>query len=72
MNLVHTSALVFFAASFAPVSAQTFLGYPCTEDCSGHEAGYDWAIKNGISDESECIGNSFVEGCMAAADEARF
>lgn len=41
-------------------------------DCSGHEAGYDWAIENGISDESQCSGNSnsFIEGSMAAAEEA--
>lgn len=28
----------------------TFDGYDCTEDCSGHQAGYDWAEQNGISD----------------------
>lgn len=53
-------------------AAQTFGGYPCTVDCSGHEAGYDWALENGISDGSQCSGNSnsFIEGCMAAAEEA--
>lgn len=51
---------------------QTFGGYPCTVDCSGHEAGYNWAIENGITDASECTGNSnsFIEGCMVAVDEA--
>ena len=47
---------------------QTFGGYPCTEDCSGHEAGYQWAEQNGLTDPSECpFGNSqsFYEGCLA-------
>jgi hypothetical protein len=43
----------------------------CTEDCSGHEAGYEWASDNGISDSSDCGGNSnsFIEGCEAYANE---
>lgn len=37
----------------------------CTDDCSGHEAGFEWARDNDLADESECSGdsNSFVEGC---------
>ena len=37
----------------------------CTDDCSGHKAGYEWAEQNGISSESDCDGNSdsFNEGC---------
>jgi hypothetical protein len=39
----------------------------CTQDCSGHEAGYSWAEENGIADEDNCTGNgdSFIEGCQA-------
>ena len=39
----------------------------CTQDCSGHEAGYKWAEENDISDEDDCTGNSesFIEGCKA-------
>lgn len=50
---------------------QYFNGYPCTIDCSGHEAGYDWADENGIEDPDDCGGNSqsFVEGCRAYAEE---
>lgn len=49
----------------------TFNGYDCTEDCSGHEAGYNWAEENDISDEYDCDGNSnsFNEGCMAYVEE---
>lgn len=51
--------------------AQDFNGYPCTEDCSGHQAGYDWAQDNGIADPYECSGNSqsFIEGCQSYAEE---
>lgn len=48
-----------------------FRGYPCTEDCSGHEAGYEWAEEEGIEDPDDCGGNSdsFIEGCQAYAEE---
>lgn len=43
----------------------------CTDDCSGHQAGYDWAKEKEIVDPDECSGNSqsFVEGCQVAAEE---
>ena len=56
----------------APLAiAQTFHDYPCTVDCSGHEAGYDWAERKGIEDPDDCGGNSnsFIEGCQAWAEE---
>lgn len=45
--------------------------WECTGDCSGHEAGYDWADEEGITDPSDCSGNSdsFIEGCEAYANE---
>ncbi len=41
----------------------------CTDDCSGHNAGYEWAKEEGVTDASECSGSSdsFVEGCEAYA-----
>jgi hypothetical protein len=50
---------------------ETFYGYPCTDDCSGHQAGYDWAEQNDITDSGDCGGNSqsFIEGCEAYAEE---
>lgn len=47
------------------------MGYPCTVDCSGHEAGYEWAEEKGIDDPDDCGGNSdsFIEGCQAYAKE---
>jgi hypothetical protein len=57
-------------------SSPTFAGSPCTSDCSGHEAGYNWAEEHGIDDESDCdtAGDtsnspSFAEGCRAYVQE---
>lgn len=52
-------------------SNSTFSGYPCTDDCSGHEAGYNWAEEHDIDDPDNCDGNSnsFIEGCQAYAEE---
>jgi hypothetical protein len=54
----------------APV--QTFAGNDCTVDCSGHEAGYNWAEEKGIQDEDDCKAAgehsnspSFAEGCKS-------
>lgn len=40
--------------------------YGCADDCSGHDAGFEWAKNNGITDGS-CYGDSqsFIEGCQA-------
>lgn len=50
---------------------ETFHGDPCTVDCSGHQAGYDWAERHDITDEDDCGGNSesFIEGCKAYVRE---
>lgn len=43
----------------------------CTDDCSGHDAGYQWAQDNQIEDAGECGGESqsFQEGCEAYAND---
>jgi len=53
-------------------STRTFAGDPCTSDCSGHEAGYNWAEEHDIDDEDACdtAGDtsnspSFAAGCRA-------
>lgn len=55
----------------ALATAASFNGYECTEDCSGHEAGYEWAEQNEIGDESDCDtpSNSFTEGCISYVEE---
>jgi hypothetical protein len=52
-------------------SGESFDGNPCIGDCSGHEAGYQWAEENSITDPDNCGGNSnsFIEGCRSYAEE---
>ncbi|MDR1314884.1 MAG: hypothetical protein LBQ12_14640, partial [Deltaproteobacteria bacterium] len=46
-------------------------GFECAGDCSGHQAGYDWAESGGVGDSDDCVGNSrsFEEGCRAWVQE---
>jgi hypothetical protein len=52
--------------------AATFGGYECTKDCSGHWAGYEWAIAKDIVSKTQCEAivlrapkrTSFYEGCL--------
>jgi Protein of unknown function (DUF3761) len=53
-------------------SRQTFAGYACSSDCSGHAAGYRWAQEHDINDADDCDtagersnSPSFAEGCRA-------
>jgi hypothetical protein len=48
-----------------------FHGYRCTEDCSGHKAGWLWAKEHGIDDPDMCSGRSesFKDGCKIFALE---
>lgn len=50
--------------------SSSYQEYGCTEDCSGHNAGWEWAEEKGISDPSDCGGKSqsFIEGCQSYAE----
>jgi hypothetical protein len=56
-----------------PANAREFGGYECTDDCSGHAAGYRWAEAHDISNESNCPLNgnatSFYEGCLVYVED---
>jgi hypothetical protein len=55
----------------APLPDATFHGDACTTpECSGHQAGYAWARRKGITDPGQCSGKSqsFVDGCIAYAE----
>jgi hypothetical protein len=72
------AGISFLLCSAHAVTAQdrTYGGFDCTVDCSGHAAGYKWAEKHDIIDESDCpLPNnspSFQEGCVAyTQDNAR-
>jgi len=53
--------------------AREFGGYECSNDCSGHAAGYRWAEAHGITAESDCPlrggAISFYEGCLVYVDD---
>ncbi|MDG2520579.1 hypothetical protein P7B02_03410 [Caulobacter segnis] len=61
-------------AAAGAVAGTTYEGigspYGCTDDCAGHDAGYQWAEENGVTESGECDGNSqsFIEGCQAYAE----
>ena len=45
-----------------------YRGYPCTRDCSGHRAGYAWAMRRLAKTLADCgnpLSNSFWEGCKS-------
>lgn len=48
-----------------------FHGNDCTDDCSGHEAGYEWAMTNDITDPDDCDSpsDSFTEGCQSYIED---
>lgn len=67
------SALAAFLLCVTPAEAQdrTFGDNECTDDCSGHKAGYEWAERNSVSREADCLGqsNSFEEGCRTFIED---
>jgi hypothetical protein len=73
MRRTALATVAIFNGLMTAAVAQTFGGYECTVDCSGHKAGYEWAESKGIIDEDQCEGildtapnrTSFYEGCMA-------
>lgn len=76
----HAAAERADQAAADVVSGTTYVDqgapYGCTQDCSGHDAGYAWAQDNDVSDPDDCGGDSqsFIEGCRAygeAYQEAR-
>ena len=46
----------------------TFMGSPCTKDCSGHRAGYKWGRHRGGA-VATGKSQSFVNGTLIASDE---
>ena len=73
MKSAAFGSLLFLAticSTIAQAQDRTFGDFDCTDDCSGHAAGYNWADKHSIDNESDCPdGNSqsFHEGCVAHA-----
>lgn len=69
MRVAVSTVALLLATGYA--SAQRYYeGMECTDDCSGHRAGYEWAMENDITDEDDCSSNSasFDEGCQSYID----
>lgn len=51
----------------------SFMGSPCTKDCSGHHAGHAWALNKKIKHSKDCPNNpnrpSFRKGCIIATSQ---
>jgi len=63
-----TLCLLLFLSAPAWTQMAEFDGYPClTMDCSGHQAGYDWAEERALTDPAACEGQpqAFMEGCRS-------
>lgn len=70
MKMLSAMTLLVSVLGSTTATAATFDGYECTDDCSGHQAGYDWAEENEIDDEDSCDtpSQSFNEGCQSAVE----
>ncbi|HEF4762640.1 TPA: hypothetical protein SAN82_005115 [Pseudomonas putida] len=71
MNAVSAIVPFVFALGISTASAATFDGNTCLGDCSGHQAGYNWAEQNDIDDESYCNtpSVSFNQGCESYVED---
>lgn len=49
----------------------TFHGRQCTQDCSGHRAGYTWAQQRGSITDCSSRSPSFSAGCEVAKNQAK-
>lgn len=52
--------------------AEEFHGYACTNDCSGHIAGFEWAKSVRATRQDQCFDAksiSFFEGCVANVEQ---
>jgi len=69
--VIGTLAVLALSARIYTAHTQDRLiaGLNCTVDCSGYDAGYNWAKQRDIDDDDYCPdGNkSFYEGCVAYA-----
>ena len=58
--------------AISPTGQWFYRGMKCTDDCSGHIAGYSWAVERGVTNSAACEdarSYSFYEGCKAGAED---
>ena len=67
--IVGVAMLIVASEARAP----EFGGCDCSDDCSGHAAGYRWAEAHNITDELNCPlrggALSFYEGCLVYVED---
>lgn len=74
---ILTTSALFISIAAGEAAARTFGGNECTDDCSGHKAGYEWAESRGIADQRRCEkvliqspnSTSFAEGCSTYIED---
>ena len=74
MNATSIVLIWAFALMTTTASARELGGHECSDDCSGHAAGYRWAEENNITDETVCPlrgggAMSFYEGCIVYVED---
>lgn len=71
MNTMYAILPLTLVLGITTANAATFDGNTCLGDCSGHQAGYNWAEQNDIDDESSCStpSASFNQGCESYVEE---
>lgn len=71
MKRIYVAILLLSILGLTTADAATFDGNPCLGDCSGHQAGYDWAEQNDVDDESSCStpSASFNQGCESYVED---
>ena len=49
----------------------SFFGRPCTKDCSGHKAGWEWERKHNLQTRQTTPSNSFNNGTEIATNQTK-
>lgn len=49
----------------------SFMGRPCTKDCSGHRAGWEWEQKNQTNQKQQTPSTSFNNGTEIAVSQRK-
>lgn len=53
------------------ITELSFQGSKCTKDCSGHNAGYNWAMTRKHTANCKSNSQSFVNGCNIASNQIK-
>lgn len=53
------------------ITEQSFMGRPCTKDCSGHRAGWEWEQKNQTNQKQQTPSTSFNNGTEVAVSQRK-